>query len=162
MHETSKSLGLLNLWGSESHILQGLCWACPLIGSETWTLNRLFEKRLYGCYTRLLMKVRNIHWKKHPNLGRIYDNLPPIASVLAQHSTISGHYMRAVDQTISTILNTALAFQVARGCRPLTFLDTVARDFGLDMSRSIVQFGGKSWRSFRSWIAQSKIKQVLN
>ena len=101
-----------------------------LYGSETWTLNRQFEKRLNGCYTRLLMKVRNLHWKTHPNLGRIYGNLPPIASVLAQRrARFAG---RAVDQTISTILPWRLP-QVARGRRPLTFLDTVARDVGLDV-----------------------------
>ena len=73
-----------------------------LYGSETWTLNKQFEKRLNGCYTRLLMKVQNIHWKCHPNLQRIYGNLPPIASVLAQRrARFAGHCMRAADQTIS-------------------------------------------------------------
>jgi hypothetical protein len=42
-----------------------------LYGSETWTLNRQFEKCLNGCYTRLLMKVRNLQWKKHPTLEKI-------------------------------------------------------------------------------------------
>ena len=80
------------------------------------------------------MKVRNLHWKTHPNLGRIYGNLPPIASVLAQRrARFAGHCMRAVDQTISTILPWRLP-QVARGRRPLTFLDTVARDVRLDVS----------------------------
>ena len=37
-----------------------------LYGSETWTLNRQFEKRLNGCYAMLLLKVRNLYWKRHP------------------------------------------------------------------------------------------------
>ena len=40
--------------------------------------------------------------------------------------------MRAADQTISTILPWRLQ-QVGRGRRPLTFLDSVARDTGLDV-----------------------------
>ena len=38
-----------------------------LYGSETWTLNKQFEKRLNGCYTRLLMKVRNLHLQNKSN-----------------------------------------------------------------------------------------------
>ena len=40
--------------------------------------------------------------------------------------------MRAEDQTISTILPWRLP-QAGRGRRPLKFLDTVARDVGLDI-----------------------------
>ena len=40
--------------------------------------------------------------------------------------------MKAVDQTISTILPWRLP-QVGRGRRPLTFLDTVAWDVGHDV-----------------------------
>ena len=105
-----------------------------LYGSETWTLTKQLEKRLNGCYTRLLMKAKNIHWKEHPNLSRIYGDLPPIASVLAKRrARFAGHCMRAVDQTISTILPWRLQ-QVGRGRRPLTFLDTVARDTGVEIS----------------------------
>ena len=40
--------------------------------------------------------------------------------------------MRAEEQTISTILPWRLP-QAGRGCRQLTFLDTVARDVGLEI-----------------------------
>ena len=130
---------LQKVWtsGISEHLKVKFFKACVepvlLYGSETWTLNRQFEKRLNGCYTRLLMKVRNLHWKKHPTLERIYGNLPPIASVLAQRrARFAGHCMRAADQTISTILPWRLP-QVGRGRRPLTFLDSVARDTGLDV-----------------------------
>ena len=39
-----------------------------LYGSETWTLPVKLEKRLDGCYTRLLMRVKNLSWKKHLTL----------------------------------------------------------------------------------------------
>ena len=154
---------LQKVWtsGISEHLKVKFFKACVepvlLYGSETWTLNRQFEKRLNGCYTRLLMKVRNLHWKKHPTLDRIYGNLPPIASVLAQRrARFAGHCMRAADQTISTILPWRLQ-QVGRGRRPLTFLDSVARDTGLDVGDlKGAMLDRAVWRSFRSWIAQSK------
>ena len=104
-----------------------------LYGSETWTLNREFEKRLNGCYTRLLMKAKNIIWKRHPTLQRIYGDLPPISTVLAQRrARFAGHCMRASDQIISSILPWRVQ-QANRGRRPLTFLDIVGRDANLDV-----------------------------
>ena len=43
-----------------------------LYGSETWTLSKKLEKRLDGTYTRLLMRVQNISWKRHPTKVQIY------------------------------------------------------------------------------------------
>ena len=99
-----------------------------LYGSETWTLNKEFQKRLDGCYTRLLMKVKNLNWQDHPNLQRIYGDLPRISTTVAiRRARFAGHCMRASDQIISTILPWREQ-QKNRGRRPLTFLDTVARD----------------------------------
>ena len=83
------------------------------------------------------MKVRNLHWNKHPTLERIHGNLPPIASILAQRrARFAGHCMRATDQIICTILPWRLP-QVGRGRRSLTFLDSVARDTGLEVGNLI-------------------------
>ena len=79
------------------------------------------------------MKAKNLSWKRHPTLQRIYGDLSPISTVLAKRSarfSFAGHCMRASDQVISTILPWKLQ-QVNRGRRPLTFLDTVARDADL-------------------------------
>ena len=103
-----------------------------LYGSETWTINQQFQKRLDGCYTRLLMKAKNIHWKQHPTLQQIYGDLPRVSAVLAQRrARFAGHCMRASEQIISTVLPWRLQ-QANRGRRPLIFLDTVARDTGLE------------------------------
>ena len=105
-----------------------------LYGSETWTVNKEFEKRLDGCYTRLLMKAKNLSWKQHPTLLRIYGDLPPISTTLAiRRARFAGHCMRASDQSISNILLWRMQ-QASRGRRPLTFLDIVARDVGLEVS----------------------------
>ena len=130
---------LQKVWtsGISEHLKVKFFKACVepvlLYGSETWTLNREFEKRINGCYTRLLMKAKNIIWKRHPTLQRIYGDLPPISTILAQRrARFAGHCMRASDQEISSILPWRIK-QANRGRRPLTFLDTVARDAGLDV-----------------------------
>ncbi|KAL5260789.1 hypothetical protein ACHWQZ_G010818 [Mnemiopsis leidyi] len=130
---------LQKVWtsGISEHLKVKFFKACVepvlLYGSETWTLNKQFEKRLNGCYTRLLMKAKNLHWKDHPTLNRIYGDLPAIATVLAQRrARFAGHCMRAHDQIISTVLPWRLP-QTGRGRRPLTFLDTVARDAGVEI-----------------------------
>ena len=52
-----------------------------LYGSETWTLSAKQQRRLDGCYTCLLRRVKNLSWKNHPTLETIYGNLPRISSV---------------------------------------------------------------------------------
>ena len=120
-----------------------------LYGSETWTMNRQLEKRLDGCYTRLLMKVKNLNWKTHPNLKRIYGDLPPISLTVSQRrARFAGHCMRASDQIISTVLPWRLP-QTSRGRRPLTFLDSVGRDTGVtlgDMRTAMLD--RDVWRTF--------------
>ena len=52
-----------------------------LYGFETWTMNKQFQKCPNGCYTRVLVKAKNMFWKKHPTLQQIYEvgsDLPPI------------------------------------------------------------------------------------
>ena len=79
------------------------------------------------------MKAKNISWKKHPTLNQIYGDLPPISSVLAQRrARFAGHCMRAKNQIISSILPWRLQ-QSNRGRRPLTYLDVIARDIGLEV-----------------------------
>ena len=135
----SACIKLQKIWtsGIADHLKVRFFRACVepvlLYGSETWTLKKEGEKRLDGCYTRLLMKAKNISWKKHPTLQQIYGDLPPITTVLAKRrARFAGHCMRASDQSISSILPWRVR-QANRGRRPLTFLDTVARDAGLDV-----------------------------
>ena len=101
---------------------------------RTWTIKKEFEKRLDGCYTRLLMKAKNLSWKKHPTRHRIYGDLHPISTTVAQRrARFAGHCMRASDQVISSILPSREPLNNKRGRRPLTFLDIVARDAELDV-----------------------------
>eukprot|EP00111_Clytia_hemisphaerica_P001969 TCONS_00005539-protein len=55
-----------------------------LYGSETWTMKNELQDCLDGCYTGLLMRVKNISWRQHKTKAEIYENLPPISIVVNQ------------------------------------------------------------------------------
>ena len=102
-----------------------------LYGSETWTVNKAFQKRIDGCYTRLLMRAQNLSWKKHPTKKDIYGGLSPLSTIIAQRrARFAGHCMRAGDEIISKVLPLRLQ-QASRGRRPQTFPDIVAQDVNL-------------------------------
>ena len=52
-----------------------------LYGSETWTLTSK-QQRVDGTYTRLLMRVKNISWKRHTPKQQIYNNLTPVSNII--------------------------------------------------------------------------------
>ena len=59
-----------------------------LYGSETWTLPVRLEKRLDGCYTRLLMRVKNLSWKDHPTLTNIWGSSSSIVVSQTTENTV--------------------------------------------------------------------------
>ena len=99
-----------------------------LYGSETWTLSAKQHARLDGCYTRLLRRVLNLSWKKHPTLATLYGNLPKI-SVLAKRRRVqfAGHCARASNELVSSFVLWKHPLSQRRS-RKLTFPDTISRD----------------------------------
>ena len=55
-----------------------------LYGSETWTLSARQQRRLDGCYTRLLMRVLDLSWRNHPTLEMIYGDLPRVSTLVCK------------------------------------------------------------------------------
>ena len=89
------------------------------------------EKRLDGCYTRLLMRVKNLSWKKHPTLKQIYGNLTPASSLVRQRRTqFAGHCQRATNEIISSLILWKPHAEGRKG-RKLTFPDVISRDTGI-------------------------------
>ena len=103
-----------------------------LYGSETWTLSAKQHQRLDGCYTRLLRRVLNHSWKKHPTLATLYGNLPPI-SLLVKRRRIqfAGHCARATDELVSSFVLWRHPSSQRRS-RKLTFPDTLSRDTNIN------------------------------
>ena len=63
-----------------------------LYGSECWTLTVQQQKRLDGCYTRLLRACQNISWRQRITNKVLYDGLPPVSETLrARRLSFAGH-----------------------------------------------------------------------
>jgi len=128
---------LHNIWKSgldvfiKVNIFRSLIEPILLYGSGTWTLSKKAEKRLDGCYTRLLMRAKNLSWKRHPTKSQIYGNQPSVSSVVkSRRVQFAGHCLRASSEVISSLILWEPQ-SIGRRSRKLTFLDTICRDTGL-------------------------------
>ena len=103
-----------------------------LYGSETWTLSAKQQRRLDGCYTRLLRRVQNLSWKNHPTLETIYGDLPRISSILRKRRVqFAGHCARASNELVSSFVLWRHPSSHGRS-RKLTFPDIICRDTSLE------------------------------
>ena len=76
-----------------------------LYGAETWTMNSKMHKRLDGCYTNLLRRIKNMSWKNHQTLADIYGNIPKLSTCLAEkRARFAGHCLRAKDEVVSDLI----------------------------------------------------------
>ena len=63
-----------------------------LYGRETWTVIKKLEKRVNGCYTRMLWMALNMHWQQHMNNQELYGSLPTVReSLRARGLRLAGH-----------------------------------------------------------------------
>ena len=120
----------------------------PLYGSETWTLSRKLERRLDGTYTRLLMRAKNLSWKRHPTIAQIYGKLPRVSTLVkSRRVQFSGHCFRADSEIISSLLLWKPTFDHTRG-RKLSFPDVISRDTGIrTQDLGTVMKDREVWRS---------------
>ena len=76
-----------------------------LYGSTTWTLTKIQESRLDGCYTRMLRAALNLSWKEHPTKQQLYGNLPPIShKIRDRRLRFAGHCYRSKGELVSDVL----------------------------------------------------------
>ena len=103
-----------------------------LYGSETWTLSAKLQKRLDGTYTRLLMRVKNLSWRQHPNKEQIYGDLRPVSSlVVVRRVQFAGHCYRAKNEVVSPLILWKPK-STGRRSQRLTFPDVISRDTGIN------------------------------
>ena len=116
--------------------------------------------RLDGTYTRLLMRVQNISWKSHHTKVYIYNNLPPVSSLVqARRVRFAGHCFRADQEVISELLLWKPFSRSKRG-RKLTYPDVIARDVGLkqeDLRTAMLD--REIWRGFVDAIVSTSVEQ---
>ena len=63
------------------------CWSTVesilLYGCESWSMTETQGRSLNGTYTRMLVKVLNIHWSAHVTNEKLCDKLPPVSNKIA-------------------------------------------------------------------------------
>ena len=131
-----------------------------LYGSETWTIPVRLQKRLDGCYTRLLMRAKNLSWKKHPTLKQIYGDLIPASALVRQRRTqFAGHCQRATNEIISSLVLWKPHTDGRRG-RKLTFPDVISRDTGIGLEDLKVAMEDRDvWKSIVQSVVSTEVEK---
>ena len=122
-----------------------------LYGAESWTLTETLEKRLDGCYTRLLRHALNISWKQRVRNKDLYQDLPAISSVIKERRLrFAGHCQRATSEPIHHVLFWQPPHgRRGRGRPRLTYVDRLLRDTGLGVSEMKSMMNDrKGWKGF--------------
>ena len=122
-----------------------------LYGSETWTVDKSLQKRLDGCYTRMLRMALDISWTQKLTNIQLYGELPPVSSKVAhRRMLIAGHCVRHPEEEASKLV----LWQPKRGKRnkgrqAVTYIDTLMEDTGIDNVEELrtAMMDRKEWRS---------------
>ena len=70
-----------------------------LYGSCMLTLMKELEKKLDGCYTKMLRVVKNVSWKQHMRNDMLHGEIPKImTAIAAQRVRFSRHCWRSKDE----------------------------------------------------------------
>ena len=106
-----------------------------LYGSETWTINKSFEKKLDGCYTKMLQMALNVNWQDMIPNSELYGDLPFVSSKVAvRRMKIAGRCVRHQEEEKASKLTLRQPAHGKRsvGRRKLSYIDTLLNDTGLD------------------------------
>ena len=66
-----------------------------LYNSETWTINKSLQRKIDGCYTRMLWMAVGVSWKAKISNVDLYQKLPPVTQTIRERRLKrSGHLVR--------------------------------------------------------------------
>ena len=121
-----------------------------LYGAEGWTLTEQLEARLDGCYTRLLMRVRNMNWRDHPSKEQIYGDLPKVSEVVrARRLNFAAHCARRLNEPVSRLVFWNPTQGTRSQGRPrLTYPKLLTQDAGIHQDDLLNLKDRVQWRKF--------------
>ena len=105
-----------------------------LYGAETWTLTKALQKKIDGCYTRMLRMALNVSWQSHTSNAMLYGNLPKVSSkIRKRRMQLAGHLIRHEEE----IANKLVLWQPtdgrpSRGRKKKTFIQNLLEDTGAE------------------------------
>ena len=146
---------LLKIWKSslsnafKLNIFRATVESVLLYGSETWTLTKELEKKLNGCYTRLLRLVQGYTWKDHIKNETLYSNLPKVTEKIQQRRLqLVGHCQRHPEELSHRLVFwTPSHGKRCRGKPAMTYIQQIQKDTNLNTEElKVLAEDRKSWR----------------
>jgi hypothetical protein len=110
-----------------------------LYGAETWTITKAMEKRLDGCYTRMLRMAYDVSWKQKLTNEELYDGLPKVSTkVASRRMKLAGHCVRHPEEEASKLV----LWEPSQGTRNIgrravTYIDNLKSDTGMESTQEI-------------------------
>ena len=84
---------------------------------------------------RLLMRVKNISWKRYPTEQQIYNNLPQVSQIIKKRRVqFAGHCFRASKEMASEFVLWKPNSTGRKNSCKLTYPDVIAKDTGIDFN----------------------------
>ena len=105
-----------------------------LYGSEAWTITKTLQKKIDGCYTRMLRMSLGISWRQKLTNEQLYQELPKVTSKIAERRLkLAGHCIRHPELSASSLV----LWQPKRGDpsqgRPaVTYVNNLCSDLGVE------------------------------
>ena len=142
-----------NIWHSNLNrkmkirIFKSTVESVLLYGCQTWTIDKTLEKRIDGCYTRMLRMVLNISWKAKLTNKQLYGNLPKLTEIVKERRLqLAGHCVRHEDEIAHhLVLWEPTRGTRNRGRRGITFIDNLKEDTGLECAGELMMNSRKEW-----------------
>ena len=111
-----------------------------LYGAETWTITKALQKKIDGCYTRMLRMALNITWQSHTTNEVLYGNLPKVtAKIRKRRMELAGHLIRHEEEVANKlVLWQPTSGRPSRGRKKRTYIENLFEDTGTeDVSKLI-------------------------
>ena len=105
-----------------------------LYGAETWTITKALQKKIDGCYTRMLRMVLNISWQSHTTNAALYGNLPKVSSkIRKRRMQLAGHLIRHEEEVANKlVLWQPTDGRPSRGRKRATYIQNLFEDTGTE------------------------------
>ena len=120
-----------------------------LYGCETWTVTKQLEKKLNGCYTRLLRYIFGYSWKDRITNEVLYNNLPKLSVRIRQRRLkLVGHCQRHAEEIAhSLVFWTPLHGKRSRGKPAMSYVQQIEGDTYLSVEEvRVLAEDRKAWR----------------
>ena len=120
-----------------------------LYGCETWTITKELEKKLNGCYTRLLRYILGYTWKDRINNETLYNDIPKVSAKIQQRRLkLVGHCLRHKEEMAHNLIFwTPNHGRRSRGRPDMTYVQQIENDTKLSVGEmKVLAMDRKSWR----------------